>query len=128
MSKYTEAELKTSLIREKVNETTLYYSLVKKEGKTISFLTNDRLLIYDNNRRIIYYNNDFKNAPFVNFVPQPKNDTFTPLQGTVFKNPSSSNNIEVRHTGKNAKGELETIEWNFTCETVQLAKEWMQLI
>lgn len=126
--KYTENELRTELKREKINDTTLYYSLVKKEGKNISFLSNDRLLIYDTARRMLYYNNDFKNTPFRTAVPEPKNGQFTPLQHSTFKNPSPGGVLQVRYTGKNAKGEMETIEWNFTCETQQLAKEWMNLI
>lgn len=88
--KHTEAELRTGLKREKISDTTLFYSLVKKEGKNISFISNDRLLIYDTARRMLYYSNDFKNTPFRTAVPEPKNGQFTPLRHTTFKNPSSS--------------------------------------
>lgn len=90
-------------------------------------MSNVRLLIYDNTRKIIFYNNDFQNTPFRTTVPNPKNDTFTPLQSSTFKNPNGTNEVQVRYTGKNTKGELETIEWNFICETEHLAKEWMRL-
>lgn len=36
--------------------------------------------------------------------------------------------MQVRYAGKNAKNEVEIIEWNFTCETTHLAQEWMRLI
>jgi hypothetical protein len=114
-------------MRETVNETTLHYSLVKKEAKTMSFLSNERLLVYDATRRILFYNNDYKNTPFRTSVPEPKNNVSTPLQSSTFKNPSATNEIQVRHTGKNPKGEIETVEWNFTCDTPELAKEWMKL-
>jgi hypothetical protein len=81
-------------------------------------MSNYRLLIYDNNRKIIYYNNDYKNTPFRTNAPIPKNGTFTPLATSTFKNPNGTNEIQVRYTGKNVKGELETIEWNFICETL----------
>ncbi len=29
---------------------------------------------------------------------------------------------------KNVKAELETIEWNFSCETSKLANEWIKLL
>ena len=89
--------------------------MVKKEGKNLSFISNDRLLIYDDNRKILFYNNDYKNLPYIKSIPEPKNDVSTPLQNATFKIPPNTNEIQVRHTGKNSKGELETIEWNFTC-------------
>ena len=79
----------------------LYYSLVKKEGKNLTFLSNDRLLIYDSNRRIIFYNNDYSKTPFRTAVPSPKNNVFTPLETSTFSNPNSTNNIAVRCTVKN---------------------------
>lgn len=90
-------------------------------------LSNDRLLIYDSLRRILFYNNDYKNLPFAPTLPHPKNDVSTPIAASTFKNPNNTAEIQVRHTGKNAKGEMETVEWNFTCDNQQLAKEWMGL-
>ena len=55
--KYTEDELRKWLKQETINKTTIYYSIAKKDGKTLSFFSNDRLLIYDDTRRIIFYVN-----------------------------------------------------------------------
>lgn len=66
-------------------------------------MSNDRLLVYDANRKILFYNNDFKNTPFKSTVPSPKNDVYTPLATCNFKNPNSTNEIQVRYTGKNSK-------------------------
>lgn len=71
--KYSEDDLKKNLIKESIGDTNLYYSLVRKEGKTLSFFANDRLLIYDDNRKIIFYNNDYSNTPFKKSIPDPKN-------------------------------------------------------
>ena len=90
--------------------------------------SNERLLIYDNTRRILFYNNDFKNLPFAPHLPNPKNDVASPIATCSFKNPNGTHEIQVRHTGKNSKGEMETVEWNFVCETGQLTKEWMGLL
>ena len=43
--------------------------MVKKDQGTLSFFTNERLLVYDDNRRWLFYINDFKNTPFRNKVP-----------------------------------------------------------
>lgn len=53
----SELTLRSQLLRETIADTVLYYSLVKKESKTLTFLTNDRLLIYDDKRRILFYIN-----------------------------------------------------------------------
>lgn len=78
-------------------------------------MSNDRLMIYDDNRKILFYNNDYKSLPYVKTIPEPKNDVSTPLQSATFKIPPNTNQIQVRSTRKNSKGEIETIEWNFTC-------------
>jgi DNA polymerase III gamma/tau subunit len=114
-TKYSETELRSELKQENINDTKLYYSLVKKDAKNISFFTNDRLLIYDTARRMLYYSNDFKNTPFRTAVPEPKNGQFTPLKHSTFKSPNSGTQLQVRYSGKNAKDEMEAIEWNFTC-------------
>lgn len=46
-SVYSEAQLRSQIIKEVIGESTLYYSLVKKEAKTISILTNERLLVFN---------------------------------------------------------------------------------
>lgn len=100
----SELTLRSQLLRETVADTTLYYSLVKKDSKTLSFLSNDRLLIYDDKRRILFYINDFKNTPFKSTVPNPKNEVCMPINVCSFYNPASTNNLVVRYTGKNSKG------------------------
>jgi hypothetical protein len=54
---YNEADLRTKIHMDIVKGTELYYSLVKKEAKTMSFLSNERLLVYDAGRKILFYRN-----------------------------------------------------------------------
>lgn len=88
---------------ETIGETTIYYSLVKKDAKTLSFLTNDRLLVYDNQRRILFYINDFKNTPFKSALPNPKNEQM-PIAVCNFSNPAFTNNLQIKYTATNDKG------------------------
>jgi hypothetical protein len=62
--KYTELHLRKNLVKQELNGTTLFYSLVKKDGQNISFFSNERLLVYDTTPKILFYINDFKNTPF----------------------------------------------------------------
>jgi hypothetical protein len=71
--------LRGTLVREQIEKTSLFYSLAKKDAQTLSFLANERLLIYDNVRRILFYINDFKNTPFRTVPPNPKNNASMPL-------------------------------------------------
>lgn len=100
----SEISLRSKLHRENITDTTLYYSLAKKESKTLSFLSNDRLLVYDDKRRILFYINEFKNTPFRTAVPNPKNEVCMPINICSFSNPASTNKLMVRYTGKNTKG------------------------
>ena len=43
--------------------------MAKKTSETISFLTNERLFIYNASERIFYYINDYKNTPFKSTIP-----------------------------------------------------------
>ena len=122
MSNYTEEQLKMGVRQEMINDTTLYYSMVKKEQLTLSFFTNDRLLVYDDKRRWLFYINDFKNTPFRNAIPDPKNNVYTLLNGAVFTNPAGTSLINVKFTTTNKEGQLESLEWNFSCETPQLCQ------
>jgi hypothetical protein len=97
-----------------VEKANLYYSIAKKDGKTLSFLANDRLLIYDDERRILFYINNLKNTPFKDYIPNAKNNEYMRLDTCSFGNPASTNSIQVRNTDRNSKGELETLEWMFT--------------
>lgn len=54
---YSEGQLKTQIIKESIGDATLYYSLVKKEGKTISILTNERLLVFNFEKGELFYIN-----------------------------------------------------------------------
>ena len=125
---YTQQELRTDLKQEEFGKNKIYYSLVKKDGKTISFITNERLLLYDDARKILYYINDFKNTPFKSYIPDPKNQMSMPLGTCNFSNPQSTNSLQVRVTGPNSKGQLETVEWIFTFETKKLLYAWMDLL
>lgn len=71
----------------------------------LSFWTHDRLLVYDDKRRILFYINDFENTPFKDKIPQPKNNAM-PINLCNFSNPNTTTNLQVRYTGKNSKGEL----------------------
>jgi len=102
--KYSEEELRKWLKHETIGNTKIYYSIAKKEQKTLSFFSNDRLLIYDDTRRIIFYVNETKNTPFIKEVPSPKNNLSMKLDTCSFANPESTVSIQVRNTDKNDKG------------------------
>ena len=76
-----------------MGDTNLHYSMVKKDQVTLSFLTNERLLVYDDNRRWLFYINDFKNTPFRDKIPEPKNSVYTPIKAATFTNPPSTSII-----------------------------------
>lgn len=54
---YTEKELRTTIIKEKVEEKIFYYSVAKKEQNSLSFLSNERLLVLDFDQGKLFYMN-----------------------------------------------------------------------
>jgi hypothetical protein len=54
---YSEHQLKNTLLSQKIENKTYYYSLAKKEQKSLSFLKNDRLLVLNFDDGILFYVN-----------------------------------------------------------------------
>lgn len=102
--------------------------MVKKDGKTISFLANERLLVYDCTKRILFYINEYKTCPFRTVIPTPKNEVSMPLDTCTYSNPENTSEMHVRKTDKNEKGELVTIDWIFTFDTKVLVPKWMAML
>ena len=63
-SNYSESYLRTNLVKQIIGETTYYYSLGKKDQKSFSIMSNERLLILNFSKGHIFYNNQTRGLPF----------------------------------------------------------------
>jgi hypothetical protein len=53
----TETQLKTEINHETIDGVTIYYSYAEKEGRLVSILKNNRILIFNSGNGTLYYIN-----------------------------------------------------------------------
>ena len=112
--KFAEHQLKNSKTHEMIEGKAYYYTLCKKEGNNLSFLSNLRLLVYDETEGVLFYINDYKAPPFqtIEHVPKPKND-FAYIPFSIVKHLPKTSVLSVQFNKKSDKGLPVGVEWKF---------------
>jgi hypothetical protein len=75
----TEEQLKTTITHEHIDSNHIYYSITNKAKEMFSLFGNDRLLIFNYTKGMLYYNNEFASTPFIKAIPPPKNEIFADM-------------------------------------------------
>ena len=87
--KYTDEELRTAIHKETIDRVVYYYGVGKKDQKSFSLISNERLLILDFDNGKLFYNNRTRALPFNLSIPQPKNVVLDVRNVTTLHEPNT---------------------------------------
>ena len=114
---YTEKELKAAIQKERIEGMSYYYSVAKKDQKSFSLMSNERLLVFNFDEGCIFYNNQIRGLPLRTQAPTAKNNMRVPILSTTIINAPNSNIIEFSFQYAN-----EYQSWKFEFETLEVTQ------
>ena len=108
--------------KEVVDGVAYYYGVGKKDQKSFSLISNERLLVLDFDHGKLFYNNRTRALPFSLSIPQPKNVVLEVKNVTTLQEHGTAR-LEISFPF-----EQNYDSWKFEFERKEMAEEWVRLI